>query len=294
VTLRLEMLQVARLAPTLLGDASELVINFLRSQINPDGGFKDRAGNSDLYYTVFGIEGLAAMRAEVPVESLATYLRTFADGESLDFVHLACLARGWASVPGQMPDPSARQSILDRIESHRSADGGYDANPRSRYGTLYGCFLAWGAYQDLGHDMPDSLRLIDCISNLRATDGGYANQRDMPMGLTPSTAAAVTLLRQLERPIAPELGDWLLSRCRPEGGFFATPQAPLPDLLSTATALHALAGMHVDFSMVKEPCLDFLDTLWNSQGAFYGTWEDDALDCEYTYYGLLAMGHLSL
>jgi len=55
-----------------------------------------------------------------------------------------------------------------------------------------------------------------------------------------------------------------------------------------------MAGMHVDFSKVKEPCLDFIDTLWNSQGAFYGTWEDDALDCEYTYYGLLALGHLSL
>jgi prenyltransferase beta subunit len=288
------MLQVARLAPTLLGEAGELVVNFLRSQMNPDGGFKDRAGNSDLYYTVFGIEGLTAMRAELPVESLASYLRSFGDGEVLDFVHLACLARGWASVPGDILNVGHRQSILDRIESHRSADGGYDANPNSKFGTLYGCFLAWGAYQDLGQDIPNPGGVIDCISNLRAADGGYANQRDLPMGLTPSTAAAVTLLRQLGQPIAPELGDWLLSRCRPEGGFFATPQAPLPDLLSTATALHALAGMHVDFSKVKEPCLDFIDTLWNSQGAFYGTWEDDTLDCEYTYYGLLALGHLSL
>jgi len=114
------------------------------------------------------------------------------------------------------------------------------------------------------------------------------------MGLTPSTAAAVTLFRQFGRPVPPELGAWLLSRCRPEGGFFATPMAPLPDLLSTATALHALAGMKVDFEKVKEPCLDFLDTLWSSRGGFYGTWEDDVLDCEYTYYGLLALGHLSL
>ena len=41
-------------------------------------------------------------------------------------------------------------------------------------------------------------------------------------------------------------GQWLLSRCRPEGGFFASPMAPLPDLLSTATALHALDAMRVD------------------------------------------------
>jgi hypothetical protein len=69
--------------------------------------------------------------------------------------------------------------------------------------------------------------------------------------------------------------------------------APLPDLLSTATALHALAAMHVDFSAAKEPCLDFIDTLWSSKGGFYGTWEDDVLDCEYTFYALLALGHLS-
>jgi hypothetical protein len=72
------------------------------------------------------------------------------------------------------------------------------------------------------------------------------------------------------------------------------PEAPLPDLLSTATALHALAGLHADIANVREPCLDFLDTLWSSRGGFLGHWADDAVDCEYTYYGLLALGHLSL
>ena len=42
MSLRLEMLQVARLAPQILGDASELVQNFLANQQNTDGGFKDR------------------------------------------------------------------------------------------------------------------------------------------------------------------------------------------------------------------------------------------------------------
>src|SRR6266404_3738272 len=57
------MLQVARLAPNVLGEAAELVLEFLRSQQNADGGFKDRGGNSDLYYTIFGIEGLVALRS---------------------------------------------------------------------------------------------------------------------------------------------------------------------------------------------------------------------------------------
>ena len=62
----------------------------------------------------------------------------------------------------------------------------------------------------------------------------------------------------------------------------------------TASALHALSGMHATLEAVKEPCLDFIDSLWTNRGAFYGNWTEDVTDCEYTFYGLLALGHLSL
>ena len=53
----------------------------------------------------------------------------------------------------------------------------------------------------------------------------------------------------------------------------ATPTAPIPDLLSTATALHALAGAERDLSEdQRERCLDFIDTLWTNEGAFHGHW----------------------
>ena len=60
-----------------------------------------------------------------------------------------------------------------------------------------------------------------------------------------------------------------------------------------STALHALAGQHVSVAHLKDKTLDFLDTLWTGT-AFCGNWADDEPDCEYTYYALLAMGHLSL
>ena len=57
------MLQVARLAPKILGpEATGLVASFLRAQQNEDGGFKDRQGGSDLYYTVFGLDALTALQ----------------------------------------------------------------------------------------------------------------------------------------------------------------------------------------------------------------------------------------
>lgn len=288
------MLQVARLAPRQLGEAAELVADFLRGERSDDGGFKDRSGESDLYYTVFGLEGLLALQADIPAASIASYLRAFGTGQGLDFVHLTCLARCWAGLPEPWRAEMPRDPMRSRLETYRSADGGYAAEPGSAYGTVYGCFLALGAYQDIGREMPEPHRLLECLARLRAEDGGYANQDDMPMGLTPATAAAATLLRHLDGPADPALAGWLLSRCHPDGGFFATPLAPIPDLLSTATALHALAGMHASLSAVREPCLDFIDTLWTNKGAFYGNWTDDAADCEYTYYGLLALGHLSL
>ena len=57
------MLQVARLAPRLLGESIENVREFLDSQ-QTGGGFVDRDGSPDLYYTVFGLDGLAASHIE--------------------------------------------------------------------------------------------------------------------------------------------------------------------------------------------------------------------------------------
>src|SRR5438309_6484236 len=113
------MLQVARLAPRQLGEAGDLVVSFLRSQQNADGGFKDRAGASDLYYTVFGLDGLITLAAELPKTSPAaeraqSYLRSFGDGADLDFVHLCCLARAWAAM-GNLSSAASRQPAKDKF-----------------------------------------------------------------------------------------------------------------------------------------------------------------------------------
>lgn len=287
------MLQVARLAPNLLQEASRPVAEFLRGQFLASGGVADRAGQPDLYYTVFGLEGLLALRAAPPLEETRAFLNTFTEPASLDFVHAACLARCWAALPGQGLDAGAKRVLADRIEACRTPDGGYAAHPGTGRGTVYHSFLAMGLYQDLGLPMPDPARMIGCLAGLRTEDGAYANEPALPVGTTPATAAAVTLLRHLGETPPPEAGEWLLGRCHREGGFTATGLIDFPDLLSTATALHALSGMHVSFERVKEPCLDFLDSLWTGK-AFCGSWADDAEDCEYTYYALLALGHLSL
>ena len=294
------MLQVARLAPKTLGGSAELVQEFLLSQQNADGGFKDRTGRSDLYYTVFGLDSLIALQAKLPSNEIARYLEKFGDGKGLDFVHLCCLARGWAALANlnsdSVPDrlPAVRDHLIRQIEAYRRKDGGFHPTPHDDFGTVYGCFLALGAYQDCGVEMPDPNRLTQCLNALTTEDGAWANDRIVKVGSTNATAAAVTLLRNLNLRPRPGVGEWLFARCHSQGGFLASPSAPIPDLLSTATSLHALAGLQMDLSIVKERCLDFVDSLWTNEGSFHGNWTDEALDSEYTFYGLLALGHLSI
>src|SRR5688500_10262772 len=102
------MLQVARLAPKVLGDeAAQLVAQFLKSQQNEDGGFKDRKGKSDLDYTVFGLDALTALQQRIDSAQSRRYVESFGDGAQLDFVHLCALARCWAGITYESQNPAA-------------------------------------------------------------------------------------------------------------------------------------------------------------------------------------------
>lgn len=295
MSLRLQLLQVARLAPRLLADSTGLVRDFFARQFNADGAACDRGGRPDLYYTIFALAGAQALDVPVPTDRTAGWLRQFGDGDRLDFVHLGALARCWAALgPNQIP-AGLDHRILERIERFRKPDGGYEGDARLSHGTAYGAFVALGAYQDLGQTPPDVLALIRSLKRLETPDGAWSNAPGLPIGSLNATAGAVTLIRHLGFPVNPDVGNWLLAQQAPNGGFLAVPKAPLPDLLSTATALHALACLERRLeSRVHERCLDFIDTLWTAEGGFHGHWADDHLDAEYTFYGLLALGHLSI
>ena len=291
MSLRLQMLQVARLSSRALGEAKELVEGFLRRQQNADGGFCDREGRSDLYYTVFGIDASLALQMELDKARLRSWLSGFGVGETLDFAHLCSLIR-CRSFAGFEEGQAAGLGL--RLAAFRAEDGGFHPSPGSLTSTAYGNFLAYGAWQDLRGGVPDALRLAQSFQYLEIGDGSWANDRRIQAGSTTATAAALAVLRDRRISVSAAAGDWLLARLHNQGGFLASPQAPAPDLLSTATALHALAGLDVSFRPFKELCLDYLDTLWTNEGSFHGHWQEEALDCEYTYYALLALGHLSV
>ena len=224
---------------------------------------------------------------------MVRYLRAFADGASLDLVHLACLARCWALVEDDEPAPDVRAAILKRLEAFRSPDGGYHATRGADRGTVYAAFLTLGAYQDFDVPLPEPDGLVRSVRSLHIDGGGYANTPGMPEGSSPATAAAIVLLTELRETVEPDDLHWLAVQRRDDGGWAPMPAAPVADLLSTATALHALAVAGASLDEARGPSRQFVESLWSDDGGFRGHWLDDHLDCEYTFYGLLALGHLA-
>ena len=299
---RLQLVQVGRLARRTLGESAGLVVGFLESLADPGGGYVDRAGRPDLYYTSFALDALLALDA-LPADGpradrIRGFLEGFGGGERLDLVHRCCLVRAWAAQPPSALSTDRRDTLLAGVARHRAADGGYASRGGADRGTAYGCFLAVNAHADLHRPVPERGPEADaiaaCVAGMRARDGGFANAADQPEGSTTATAAAVSVLRSLGRPVPAGVAEWILDRRHPAGGFTAAPDAPIPDLLSTAVALHALDALEAPWREWREGVLDFIDSLWTADGAFHGSWADDEPDAEYTFYGLVALGHASV
>ena len=298
MTIRLDMRRAVANAKKALGDSANVVREFFCRHLSDDGGFVGRDGRSDLYYTVFGLEASMALEAKVPYERVADYLRAFAEGESLDLVHLACLVRCRANLAdrgGDSLDPATRRALAARLMQFQAADGGFSTSAGAERGHVYGSFLALGICQDLQVNDLDPEALVRSVRSLQRPDGGYSNEATMAVSATAATAAAITVFHYLDVPLPESALQWLAARADRYGGFAAIPVGPeiaIPDLLSTATALHALTLIGVDMDEIRSRNLDYLDALWSVRGGFQGHPADEVLDCEYTYYGLLSLGDL--
>ncbi len=297
---------------------------FLESRRNGDLGFQDRSGKTDIYYTLFGLSCLLA--TDGPIHSMETrrFLKQYPIDSHHDFIHTVSLLR--CRLIGQLlaaperirkslvHDPQSKMSrilqkgfsyritpnddekrLLEGVEDFRSKDGGYHhAHRGNAHGSVYAAFMALQVMQEYMLPWQDKADgLAASIQALETPDGGYANEGHMESGTTTATAAAIVTLRAMGRNVHPQAGLWLLQQHIPEAGFRAGPQAPVPDLLSTAVSLYALRCADISCRNIADSCLAFVDSLWNEDGGFCGSLADTDSDCEYTFYGLLALGCLA-
>ena len=266
----------ARCATHGLSDESRSgIAAFIRGQQQPDGGFRGRASASDLYYTHFAVQALDALGEPLPVAALAGYLHNRGSAGGAEFVHLACQACVSARAqPGRRDDEALR-----RIGQFRAPDGGFREKIGAGSSSAYACFLAVLAHEAQGAALADQEALV-------------ASLRTMSPHVTTAVAARAMLLAALGAPEA-AAAELHMSRASRKGGFRAAALAPIPDLLSTATALCALSVLGQPLDGLRDPCNEFVESLWHDSGGFGGHWADRTPDCEYTYYALLALGVLA-
>jgi len=298
VSIALDMLARARAGAELLGERRAALIEFFRARRSADGGYAGRSGGGDLYYSVFALMGLSALGYRLDVIGTDGFLRACAD-RRLDLLKLSCLARSWLMLERSLQRPHLgttlawpRQELHRRLRAYRAGDGGYAPAPRRSAGSAYAAFMALAAHQDVGMTPPRAPDLAASLTRLRTEEGGYANEPGLPFGAVPATAAVLTVQTQLGAAVDRNACRWLLAGCDRAGGFRANPLAPGPDLLSTATALFALRQAGEDIGPVRATCRAFVEGLWSPPAGFRGHAWDDALDCEYAFYGLLALGCL--
>jgi hypothetical protein len=244
---------------------------YLRKCFSDSGGFCDRAGHPDIYYTLFGHFIVNGFSLDHLFPGIDTFTQHKIRTETLSDVHLHCAAilisttpSGWGYPDGVVHKRKVKKSIRAAIEQQK----------------IYNAFLG----------------LLTCYY-MRDWAGIFRIRKFLASGIRqtglPSTllAAELVLQKSFNRQTGPTVNR-LLAFYDQHGGFKATEAARLSDLLSTSVALYALSYAGYDLRMLRPACLAYVDSLFY-EGGFAANAVDPDTDIEYTFYGLLALGALA-
>src|SRR5262249_5226477 len=256
-----------------------------RSQ-NPDGGFSGRGGDSDLYYTAFGLWGLAILD-ELTEDIAARAVGFFKEhwrrpNQLVDFFSLL---HGYRLIQDLFTDrPFMRDALPDElhgadaelaglvtaaVETCRTPDGGYARTPGQKGGSTYATFLSALCYDELEREVPERERVVAFIESRRREDGGFVELAPMRRAGTNPTAAAVAVLRLLGDTAPQEdATDFLKEAQSFDGGLRANTVIPVGDLLSTFTGLWSLFDLGALLQVNAEAARRFVLALQQEGGGF--------------------------
>jgi geranylgeranyl transferase type-2 subunit beta len=284
---------------------------YLQACQNPDGGFSGREGGSDLYYTGFGLRGLAVLGALSPetCRRAASFLRQSLTRQASVIDLFSLLYGGLLVQLGGGPDVLAEspsdwpERVAGTLETMRTADGGYAKAPGITGGSTYHTFLVGLSYELLGRPLPQPDDVVRFLQSRQREDGGFVEIAPMRRSGTNPTAAAVGTLQLLAQEsdaaarlletARPAVVDFLADMPSLEGGLRANTRVPLADLLSTFTGgwtLHQLGALErIDAGEAR----GFAESLQSPTGGFRGGLWDEGVDVEYSFYGLGVLALLS-
>ena len=252
-------------------DVQAEVKNHILKSFTNDGGFADRGGKTDLYYSMFGCFVAEALSVNEIFPQLKDYVKKAATQDSLTGIHLYCGAILYSKLHRF---DSATERLRERVEFE------IESETKDGISSGYTFFLGLLTLYYL-QDYRNILKLKKKIKVI-------SKEKELPCSLS---AADAVINRVLGKSVT-ESEVKLKSFYKGKGGFLALHKSPIEDLLSTAVALYALHFIDSDIKNIKPDCLNYVDGLYLN-GGFCATEMDFDIDIEYTFYGLLALGALS-
>jgi hypothetical protein len=245
------------------------ITTFIKSQQNKNGGFVDRAGHSDLYYSLFGLWlSLATDQSELQ-KQLKSFVLNKTTSESKSPVEdLALLL-----IKSELDTSPEKQSVFSIIRT----------------------VFKKGRMIELSYQFFLISLVIDAVGKNRGIYYFFARiwiyfykpKGNIPCSLTAALLYARKILGLNTQNLQKKLSEFVIET----GGFKAFEAVENADSLSTGVALFVLKETDFDLRVITPGCLDFVQNNY-SDGAFLSGDGDLTKDLEYTFYGLLALGSL--
>ena len=245
------------------------VKKFISSQQHQNGAFTDRAGNPDLYYSLFGAWMSKALEMEVEQKRLSGYIEKNQSDEQKTvefFSHLLISV----SMEIDVKKPSIPAHLKMAFNRNRQINVAYKAFLfLLGFDALYGRKTIWYFLFRIGLTF-------------------YTPSDNLPC----SFMSALLIARFLTGMNTSQEQKQLFSYFEKGKGFKVFLESESADLLSTAVALFALKKTGADLRMVAPDGLNRVQQNYES-GAFLSGDGDETKDLEYTFYGLLILGTLA-
>ena len=247
-------------------ESREEVKKFVQLCQHETGGFTNRTGSPDLYYSLFGVWLALALELNETLENQKRFIAGNA-GEEKGLVDSFAL---WLIRLVVFKHEFTKPSVFKLLNLTF-----FEGNKTSFFYRLFLFLLTFDAFyrNNTVHFFSRPALLF------------FSPSPDAPCSIMAATivarhTAGLNTKKETER---------LLGYFEENKGFKVFEETEEADLLSTAVSLFALKTAVADLRLVKPACLKLIQQNY-SNGAFLAGSGDEMHDLEYTFYGLLALG----
>lgn len=251
--------------------AREEIRSFIAGCQHQNGGFTDRAGHPDLYYSLFGLWLDLATGQNSLLENFRTYIANQKEIKGLGPVEQLALDL----IGVELDDKKQTRSVLSLLKTVFGKGKRIDLSYR---------FFLLTLVIDATAKYKGPYYFVARIFLLFYHPGG-----NLPCSLV----AALAFAKHKVGLGYHKLQQKLLLFYDEGGGFRAFETAPACDMLSTGVALFVLRETGYDLRMITPGSLGFIQENYDGGAVLSGD-GDQTHDLEYTFYGLLALGTLTV